>query len=92
VVSPGGGVAYSEVAYTAKAQAVPKRAVRLLEATVRAHAPARVKVSFGGDVVAAAQTDKPGHSSEAIRLAAAVVVLWSRSGRSWRWACRWSPC
>ena len=75
VASPSGNVAYAQVPYTAQAQAVPKQAVRLLEATVRAHAPAGVKVSFGGDVIAAAQTNPPGHSSELIGLGAAVVVL-----------------
>jgi RND superfamily putative drug exporter len=75
VVSPNGDVAYAQVPYTAKAQAVPRGAVKLLETTVRAHAPAGVKVSFGGDVIAAAQTNPPGHSSEVIGLGAAVVVL-----------------
>ena len=70
VASPSGNVAYAQVPYTAQAQAVPKQAVRLLEAPVRAHAPAGVKVSFGGDVIAAAQTNPPGHSSEVIGLGA----------------------
>jgi RND superfamily putative drug exporter len=74
VVSPDGTVAYAQVSYVAKAQAVPHAAVDRLEQTIRDNTPTGVTVSFGGDVITAANQDA-GHTSELIGLAVAVVVL-----------------
>jgi len=73
-LSPEKTVAYATVQYATSAQEVEKSSVEALFASADIGAAAGVEVEFGGEV-ADNLREEPGHTSELIGLAVAVVVL-----------------
>ncbi|WCO66232.1 MMPL family transporter [Iamia majanohamensis] len=71
-VSPEGLVAFAEVGYATPANEVPEEAAAALEEVASARTSPALQVELGGEV---GPHEEPGHTSELIGLAVAVVVL-----------------
>ena len=72
-ISPEGTIAYADVHYATAAAEVSEDARQALLSTGSIAEAGGVRVEFGGDV--AAERSEPGHLSELIGLAVAIVVL-----------------